>query len=350
MVCINPHWAELKYRKLSKLNIKTGHITLKGTPYLKFKDCNHDFPVKCGKCIGCKLDHAAEVACRIWMEAQEHNENCFVTLTYNQENLPIAKTGFPTLKKTDVQLFLKKLRYYYPNANIRYVVAGEYGPKTLRPHYHLAVHGWKPNDLKEYKKNEQGDMTYKSKNLEKIWGKGFVVIGQLSQQSASYIARYVTKKIHQKEHDRAGTEKEYIIYSKKPAIGLTNWNKNKEKYIKNGGIYIKIKDKVRLFPIPTLFQRKRQEAVYQDYKISKFYTENGKYSTKEKIMLESQADFLADCILEERYYTDKINNIKKAKQRLIEIQEQTDLKYNDYLKIIKEKLERNEKLLKRTQI
>lgn len=351
MVCINPNWAELKYRKLSKLNIKTGHITLKGTPYINFKKGNNkNFPTKCGKCIGCKLDHASEVACRIWMEAEEHKENCFITLTYNQKNIPISKNGLPTLKKPDTQSFMKRLRYYYPEAKINTVIAGEYGPKTLRPHYHIACCGWKPDDLKEYKKNKQNDMTYTSEKLEKIWKKGFVVIGNLSQQSASYIARYVTKKIHQKDHDRLGTEKEFIIYSTKPATGLTNWLKNKEKYIKQGGIYIKVKDKVRLFPIPTLFQRKRKEEIYQKYKISPFYTEIGKYNTKEKIMLESQADFLADCILEEKYYTDKKNNIEKAKQRMKEISEQTDLKYSEYLNIIKEKLEKNAKLLKRNQI
>ena len=77
---------------------------------------------------------------------------------------------------------------------IRFSACGEYGPKGGRPHYHLAILNWEPKDLKEYKPNKHGDMIYKSKTLQKIWGKGFVTIEELNYRTACYIARYVTKK------------------------------------------------------------------------------------------------------------------------------------------------------------
>lgn len=167
--------------------------------------------IPCGRCKGCRLDHANMWATRIYMEATEWKKCCFVTLTYNQTNVPTTEEGYMTLKKKHLQDFMKRLRWHekgneswekinpktgeieeeYP---IRFFASGEYGPKGGRPHYHLAIFNWEPNDLKEYKPNKHGDMIYKSKTLQKIWGKGFVTIEELNYKTACYIARYVTKK------------------------------------------------------------------------------------------------------------------------------------------------------------
>ena len=158
----------------------------------------YEMQIPCGRCIGCRLDHAGDWATRIWAETKTWKDNCFVTLTYNNEHLPKNET----LVKKDVQDFFKRLLYheegreYWVNPitektekPIRRFYCGEYGPKGGRPHYHTAIFNYKPKDLKLYKQNRSGDNLYTSKSLQEIWGKGFVIIGDLTYQSASYIAR-----------------------------------------------------------------------------------------------------------------------------------------------------------------
>ena len=93
--------------------------------------------VPCGKCIICKNKKAKSWTTRCICETQMHDEQpFFVTLTYNDQNLP--ETG---LQKRDVQLFMKRLRIRLERQgftpNIRYVAAAEYGSHTARPHYHV---------------------------------------------------------------------------------------------------------------------------------------------------------------------------------------------------------------------
>ena len=49
-----------------------------------------EFPVTvpCGQCIGCRLERSKMWAVRCMHESQLHDKNCFLTLTYNDENLP----------------------------------------------------------------------------------------------------------------------------------------------------------------------------------------------------------------------------------------------------------------------
>ena len=100
--------------------------------------------IPCGKCIGCRLDKAQDWATRSLIEAKQWKNNCFITLTYNDKNLP--KNG--SLYKRDMTLFWKNLRYYHKGAEsriykgreeypIRYFSCGEYGGEKGRPHYQL---------------------------------------------------------------------------------------------------------------------------------------------------------------------------------------------------------------------
>ena len=68
----------------------------------------------------------------------------FVTLTYDNNHVPISEHGFPTLCKRDFQLFMKRLRFN-TGVKIKYYVAGEYGSTNHRPHYHAVIFG-APND------------------------------------------------------------------------------------------------------------------------------------------------------------------------------------------------------------
>lgn len=290
------------------------YYEMKKISFKKFEGAQ-EIEIACGKCLGCRLDHASMWATRIVMEAKHWQRNCFVTLTYNNQNLPLTETGLKTLYKKDVQDFLKRLRYYEQGHEswthpinkkienpIRYFCCGEYGPKGGRPHYHLALFNWEPDDLKFWKIENDVPM-YKSKKLQRIWGHGFVVIEELNLNTANYIARYTLKKAgisgyHREytkefwtsieEDERTGnnrtgdkqywvkfhrvqkkrikeTEDEFIIMSRGAGIGLLEWLENKEKIKRSSGIFIKIKDVVKLKPIPRYFKKKWEAENWLEY-------------------------------------------------------------------------------------
>lgn len=145
--------------------------------------------VPCGQCIGCRIRRSKEWAIRITHEASLHQDNQFLTLTYAPVHLP--RSG--SLQLAHFQRFMKRYRKWL-GKELRYFMCGEYGEKLSRPHYHAAIFGHRFGDL-ELVNERDGFRLYTSPNLERLWGHGFVTIGELTPESAAYIARYVTKKI-----------------------------------------------------------------------------------------------------------------------------------------------------------
>lgn len=123
-------------------------------------------------------------------EAQLYAHNCFVTLTFDDEHLP---EDF-SINVRDWQLFMKKLRFAYSGKKIRFYSCGEYGDQNLRPHYHGLLFNHDFADREFYKKTPTGDSLYTSKALSKIWPQGLAILGDVTFESAAYVARYVMKK------------------------------------------------------------------------------------------------------------------------------------------------------------
>lgn len=109
-------------------------------------------------------------------EAFGHAKNAFITLTYDDDHLPAGGS----LEIEAYQKFLKKLRKRIEPHKIRYYFCGEYGETSQRPHYHAAIFGLGPED---------------AETIDKSWGLGFSHVGELTHDSAQYIAGYVTKKM-----------------------------------------------------------------------------------------------------------------------------------------------------------
>lgn len=150
----------------------------------------------CGQCDGCRIDRSKEWAARIVHESLMHPENCFVTLTYDDANLPYDGS----LNKTHFQKFMKRLRKKYEGTKIRYFHAGEYGAKLSRPHYHACLFGIDFHDRVPFSVSNDV-VTYTSPELQKIWGMGFTTCGELTYESAAYTARYIMKKITGRKAD-----------------------------------------------------------------------------------------------------------------------------------------------------
>lgn len=154
------------------------------------KDAISNIILPCGKCTGCRLEKSRQWAMRCMHEASLHDENCFLTLTYSEENLPID--GSLNLKH--FQDFIKRLRKQLEPRKIRFYHCGEYGEKFSRPHYHSIIFNYDFPDKKIWKQ-EKDYTLWTSDQLDTIWQHGFGSIGRVTFDSAAYVARYIMKKI-----------------------------------------------------------------------------------------------------------------------------------------------------------
>ena len=169
------------------------------------------------------MRYAKEWAIRCMHEAHPeiNKDNCFITLTFNDENLPKDKS----LDVRTFQLFMKRLRKKVKKP-LRFYHSGEYGEIKRRPHYHALIFGYDFPDKQIFRKNNDPTLQlYTSKLLEELWPFGFSTIGQVSFQSASYTARYITKKItgEKAKNYYNGLKPEYATMSKgdgKTTFGL----------------------------------------------------------------------------------------------------------------------------------
>lgn len=185
----------------------------------------------CGRCIGCRLERARQWAVRIMHEAKMHDENSFVTLTYDEDHLPATRT----VVVEHCQLFLKRLRARVYPRRIRFFLCAEYGEICVkcengrkrcrcvppgpfrigRPHYHAIIFGLDFADKVRLKRSGEFDL-YSSELLSSAWGYGGASIGEVNFDTACYVANYATKKItgpKAKDHYQ-GRKPEFLLMSR----------------------------------------------------------------------------------------------------------------------------------------
>lgn len=128
---------------------------------------------------------------RCYHEASLYEQNCFITLTYNDDNLPdIGSLDYEAFQK-----FMKRLRKRYTGKKIRFYMAGEYGDEKDRPHYHACLFNHDFEDKVYFRTTKAGSKIYTSKILDRLWPYGFNTIGEVTFESAAYVARYIMKKV-----------------------------------------------------------------------------------------------------------------------------------------------------------
>ena len=193
-----------------------------GITFRRERSFGEKMEVGCGQCLGCRLDYSRMWAMRIIHEAQLYQYgygNSFVTLTYRnrydcsikqlEEGLHVPSDW--SLHERHMTLFLKKLRDKFDDREIRYFYAGEYGRMCKhgidvnavgcpicnhgRPHFHACLFNVQFPDLEAYE-TDGGITRHTSPMLEKLWGYGFVDVGELNYQTAGYAAKYCLKKMN----------------------------------------------------------------------------------------------------------------------------------------------------------
>lgn len=154
----------------------------------------------CGKCLECKKRRISGWSYRLMKEEQRSTSALFVTLTYDTDHVPLTQKGYMTLRKQDVQLFLKRLRKKYEHTKgsrkITYYCAGEYGGRSSRPHYHIIL----------FNASEE--------KIEKSWNLGSIHIGKVNHSSVGYTLKYISKPGRIPYHKNDDRKKEFSLMSK----------------------------------------------------------------------------------------------------------------------------------------
>lgn len=252
----------------------------------------------CGRCIGCRLDKSREWATRLQCEALDYPEdaNWFVTLTYAQpddgKDLPsygriasVNADGALTLNRQHPTDWLKRFREHHARKvsynyepptyfdkrlgkerplGIRYFLAGEYGDRTMRPHYHAIMMNCPLNDIRFIGNNKLGMPLYTSDLMTETWGFGHVTIGRMTWQTAAYVARYTLKKASGDTdalYEKLGLEPEYTVMSRMPGIGCEYLMKHSQEIYTDDEIILPAlsKDKPNVQRPPKYFDRVFQE-------------------------------------------------------------------------------------------
>lgn len=178
------------------------------TPYILRTREGKILPVPCGKCLDCRKQYQNEWIFRLTQESKRALFPCFVTLTYNDDNLPIGdgEDGEPQsiLVKSDLQKFIKRLRKNggAKMKDMRYFAIGEYGSKFNRCHYHLIIIAPHIDCVDDVRKL-----------VDKCWKFGFTLTKLANQKSFHYVCKYMNK-IDARPH----LVKPFRLYSR--SIGL----------------------------------------------------------------------------------------------------------------------------------
>lgn len=165
-------------------------------------------PFPCGKCLPCKINRRRIWTFRNTLEDMYTPFSYFVTLTYNDERIPITD-GKYTLESSHLQSFFKRLRRNATFSKFRYFAVGEYGDsgdRGFNPHYHILLYSQYPISEAE---------------IEKAWTLrkvpyGFIKVGTVEKGSIAYVVGYVIKKLTRPGDPRLdGRRPEFMLSSRK---------------------------------------------------------------------------------------------------------------------------------------
>lgn len=221
----------------------------------------------CGQCMPCRVNKSRVWIARLLLEANEHENNAFVTLTYSDDSLPVDSS----LVKNHIQGFLKRLRFYVEPRVLRFFAVGEYGSQKERPHYHLIIFGLSPTE---------GNL------VQKAWTKGFMYMGTVEPKSVQYVCGYVLKNMRSK-HDRRlqGRIPEFSLASRRPGIGHgavkrivgAYQTQSGARALKNQGWFSSVVRCGKIYPLGRYLKGKIQEGLKLDKVSKKAYLRSQMY-------------------------------------------------------------------------
>lgn len=216
--------------------------------------------IPCGKCMACRINYARNWGIRAVCESRDHEENYFLTVTYDNKHIKDKEGNigienlkyFPTVDMDEISSFIKRLRadqeYRNIDEKLKFLACTEYGDREQRPHGHILLFGYHhPLTMSDgspamvfWKVSDSGFPIYRSLYLEKKWEKGNVFVGEVSKDSAQYVAKYSIKNVRKLHEwcDEVNVERPSIRMSRRPGIGNAYFERNKIKLLEDGCMYI----------------------------------------------------------------------------------------------------------------
>lgn len=271
--------------------------------------------IPCGRCDGCRADYTRTWADRMILELDHSGKGVFLTLTYDDEHLPVVyqtTTGecTPTLSKRDVQLFMKRLRKCFKGREIRYYICGEYGPSTGRPHYHAIIYGLGCadfDDLAPHGINPLGQQYFVSEFLKaEIWKNGFCLLSDVSYRTCAYVARYVRKKLFEKDEmsfESRLKEPVFSLMSRSPGIGMYYPIEHPDVYEKGKMYFSDHNGSVQVY-LPAAFLRQLEKLDPDKYQQLKEQRRSAAENTLLSRLIQTDVEFDELCSRENQKITD----------------------------------------------
>lgn len=289
--------------------------------------------VPCGRCYNCVQTKRSVWTFRILMELRDAESAYFITLTYDEKNVPMVQQWdgsiVQTLKSEELTKFFKSLRMKilkdtskYPvqmeryrwqkkseitgkfSPRLRYFAVGEYGGRTKRPHYHIILY----NLPTIYVRKDPFGKFY-SDQLEKIWKKGMIDIGKVEQGSAHYMTKYHLHPFTGSWQESDKREKPFVRMSRKPGIGANYITDETRAYYRDSkNMCATLKNGIRQ-PLGRYYKEKilHEQSNYRDIQV-KAAIERRKEEEKFRDTFPTEEDYL-------KYERDRYRYLHKKGER-----------------------------------
>lgn len=185
-----------------------------------------DLPFGCGQCLPCRIKKRRMLVHTLSLEHRLHGDASFLTLTHDpkltktRHNNNIHPEGHLVPKHlTD---FIKRLRRNFTSNPIRYFAVGEYGERSQHPHYHAILFGY-PTCTGSMCTQKRPIRCEACQIAHDAWSAGNILNGDVTKDSLSYVASYVTKGLTQSneftEKILKGRPPEFTRRSLRPGLG-----------------------------------------------------------------------------------------------------------------------------------
>lgn len=200
--------------------------------------------VPCGRCNYCLQARRAEWSFRLRQELKVSSASHFITLTY--EKTPLTDSGVETLRKKDLQDFIKRLRKLSPD-KVRYYAVGEYGTNFERPHYHAVLFNVPRSIL--------------SAHLVTVWGHGHVDIRDLNDACIHYVSKFHLNKFGEQAGGRAPP---FAVMSRRPGLGSNYVESHKEWHLNDLRCYTQVNGVMGRLPrfyVDRFFTKEQKEVI-----------------------------------------------------------------------------------------
>lgn len=290
------------------------------SPYIVMHKTKGEIPVPCGKCPNCVARRISAWSFRLMQEEKQSNSAYFITYTYDTTHVPISKNGFMELRKKDMQDYMKRLRksqWNQGNVNaLKYYMAGEYGDRYKRPHYHVIMFNVDLEMLigkKYYTQVKLGNMQLDGRQQfqDPNWKFGHITIGQVNNASVGYTLMYLHKP-WRPMHKNDDRQPQFSLMSKK--LGINYLTERMVKWYEadlEERMYCNIEDGKKI-AMPRYYKEKLYQKIYGSPELAELHRKRvGNIQLKK--MIEKQYKWLERNVVSEREFQDLLSQQDQRK-------------------------------------